>query len=100
MSSIPPPLPGPTEVDPSDALKKAAINFAYFPNNAADREAMKMYGNVVFDHFSKNYLKRDAETTAMAAVTLYLKNKTDPSKRGGTRHSKKRLRKTRKHRKM
>ena len=100
-SSFPePPRGPPTPVDATASLKRAAVNFAYFPNNSADKDTMKRYGNTVIDSFHKHNFRMDAEATGMAAVTLYLKDKTDPSKRGGTRHNKKRLRKTRKHRKM
>ncbi len=95
MAGIPEPLPGPTSMNSLDALKNAAIDFAFNPRDSADRTAIQMYSRVVDERFTKDYIKKDPMQVAMATVAIYLRAKT---KKGGGRtyRKKKHLRKTRK----
>jgi hypothetical protein len=95
MAGIPEPLPGPTSMNSLDALKNAAIDFAFNPKDLADRSAIQIYSRAVDERFTKDYIKKDPMQVAMASVAMYLKAKT---RRGGGRtyRKKKHLRKTRK----
>ena len=99
MANIPPPFPGPTEMNADEMLKNAAINFAYAPKNKDDEFYLKSLDGAVNKMFSENYFKKDPKTMGMVVTTMYLKSRT--RKLGGkTGRMKRKIHKTRKHRTM
>ncbi len=101
MSSIPPPLPGPTPVDGTKALVDAAIAFAFNPKDPVDAIQIRTDSDMFDKMFKQNYYLQDPKQIAISTITAYLKRKTKKS--GGAKKTHKRalsIHKTRKHRKM
>lgn len=96
MSSIPPSLPGPTEIDATKSLVNSAIDFAFNPKSNEDSSQIRLFSNMIEQNMTNDYLKKDPKQIAIATISAYLKSKTKQT--AGTKKHKKRHRKTRKHR--